>query len=240
MKGQSLVNILSILPRRRCRLRRDRVYSVLSLANEGPNITVDYGSSDLAVYSQILQVCEKSVCICSTGVTARDLVWESLSDSPLEEEATKPIMYTSVTPQEFRRKKGDDDVCVPPLHKCITCNLSTPSAWQPGQGHLFCLRHICSTIRGGDDYVYHLYLSTTAPTQRKVFSTRFRKDRLTEEINLRDDVSIEDVADSNLFRIGFDALGDFCKELFQSHEGYPYPLETVSSPYGKSSMTRIS
>jgi hypothetical protein len=224
LKGESLVNLLNAIPGRSCKLPRDRVYSILSLISEGPSITVDYSSSDLAFYSQILQVCKKSVCFCSAGLIAYDMDWDFFENSPLEEEATKLVMYTNVTPQTFRRKKDDansyDQLC----RKCPACNSPTYPARWPGEVHTFCLQQICSSFKwpdrylDGHEYTYHLYLSTTTPTQHKLFLVKTTKSGCVKVIELGNDVSIEDVADSNLFQIGFDILGDFCKDLFRSPE----------------------
>jgi hypothetical protein len=109
---------------------------------------------------------------------------------------------------------------------------------------------MCSSMRDILHYCPHLYLSTTAPTQRKVFSTRYYRNSVEADTEIRDDVSIEEVAvsfsrsfstnsltaetgsrddmsiqvtaDSKVFRIGFDAIGGLCKEL--SHK-YGQSLE---------------
>jgi hypothetical protein len=118
LKGESLVNILSTLPGRRCKLYRDRVYSVLSLASEGPNITVDYGSSDLAVYLQILEAYEKTLCFCSAGLIARNLAFKYLRHATFGEDITRPVMYTYVSHQKFRRKPESKCYRGPPTYVC--------------------------------------------------------------------------------------------------------------------------
>jgi hypothetical protein len=201
LKGKGLVNILHALPNRRCELLRDRLYSIISLAPEGPKITVDYGSSDCSVYAQVMQACERSMCICSAVVIANDLAWESSLDPSLEEITAKFSMYTHI----------GSSMSWPILHKyglCIPCGTHLFSKlWQPGPGHLLCLHDICSSVQG-----FHLYLSTIAPTEGQIFSTRagvlYNKD-------VADEVSITRDIGSSLFRIELDPLGDVCKAIYR-------------------------
>jgi hypothetical protein len=61
LKGENIVDILRDLPFRECLLSRDQVYSILSLAIDGPLIVVDYQSSELHVINQFVHAWEKSL-----------------------------------------------------------------------------------------------------------------------------------------------------------------------------------
>jgi hypothetical protein len=225
LKGESLVNIFYALPDRHCKLRRDRVYSILSLASEGSKIAVDYGSSDLAVYSQVMQSCEGSMCICSAGVIARNLAWKSPLYPSLEKGVAKLMMYTYA-------KANNSQLNGFAALLCDACNEYRPFPCPSGSGHLFCLENVCSSIVG-----FHLWLSTAAPTEGRIFATRSDLSSRSEDVG--NGVSIKKVTGS-LFVIELDALGDFCKMISQSDRGDIKAVPLVlceKAQYGHSEFT---
>jgi hypothetical protein len=226
LKGKSLMNILHALPNRHCELRRDRLYSILSLASEGPSITVDYGSSDRSVFFQVMRACEKSVCICSAIVVASDMVWEPLLDSSLQRETIKTLIHTHATP----RNSGPSDNSI---DRCSACHSNMPTLSASGPGHLFCLQDICSSIDG-----FHLYLSTAGPTEGKILSVEHG---LSHPRSVGDDVSIKHVTDRKLFRIEFDPLGDFCQTIYDSVWRYYWQLcKQSQNKMGKFTVRALS
>jgi hypothetical protein len=223
LKGEGLLNILRGLPCRNCTLSRDIVYSVLFLASEGPKISVDYGSSDLAVYSQVMQVCESSICICSAGLIASALAWESAVDSLPEKGTTKITMFTYAISRYFRPneslgvecsacRQNSASRCRFGLSKRHTWSLGTLENFETkiGAGHSFCLKDICSSIQNG-----HLYLSTTAPTEGRIFWARLDSPSGIY-VDVGDGVSITRANDGVFFRVEIDPTSDFYKAIYHS------------------------
>ena len=71
--GVPLFSLLQRLPRQECKNPRDRVYSLLGLAAEGADITVDYGSSDLEFCLMLFGKCRALGCLCGTNLVYRIL-----------------------------------------------------------------------------------------------------------------------------------------------------------------------
>jgi hypothetical protein len=61
----SLLPVLDEFRRQQCRHPRDRIYSLLSLVEEGKRITVDYNSTPSQVAYEVLRAIGERLCICS-------------------------------------------------------------------------------------------------------------------------------------------------------------------------------
>jgi len=71
--GDSLSSLLRRLPYQECQTPRDRVYSLLGLAEEGTQIMVDYGSSDLEFILMLFTACRDLACLCGLGLLSNVL-----------------------------------------------------------------------------------------------------------------------------------------------------------------------
>jgi hypothetical protein len=94
-----LMTLLLTVPDQACAVRRDRVYSLLSLAEEGKHITVDYGMSDEDFFFSLVKVCAHSMCLCSIHLIAKVLGLKRFeSDTPTS--SPIPIAETVIHPIE--------------------------------------------------------------------------------------------------------------------------------------------
>jgi hypothetical protein len=80
MNNWGLVNLMHHFEDKCCTVRRDMVYSVLSLSREAETIKVNYQSPTVEVVRQVLEVCKNSMCLCAVAVLARALGRESFAD----------------------------------------------------------------------------------------------------------------------------------------------------------------
>ncbi|KAH6858890.1 heterokaryon incompatibility protein-domain-containing protein [Alternaria rosae] len=80
-KGRSLVYLMNKFKLKESRIRRDRVYSLLSLCEEGKDLQVDYDATDLDVAKEIIRRCKQSFCLCAVNTITFILQLESLNRS---------------------------------------------------------------------------------------------------------------------------------------------------------------
>lgn len=70
LRGRSLIYLLFRFKSKESGLRRDRVFSLLSLCGDGSDVFVDYEITDLQVAENVLNCCTRSFCLCSIGIVA--------------------------------------------------------------------------------------------------------------------------------------------------------------------------
>jgi hypothetical protein len=79
----SLLDLLRSFRYRQCKIKRDRIYSLLALCGEGSQIPVDYISRDQEVLKQVLRVCIGSAYLCSTALHADTLEISAIEDGAI-------------------------------------------------------------------------------------------------------------------------------------------------------------
>jgi hypothetical protein len=138
--GKSLLGLLSRFRDRQCSVRRDRIFSLLSLCSEGSRIHVDYGISDLQLLYRVLDASPGTSCLCSAAIVVHALDLTALiSDEPrlMEEFA------------EFdTRGVYNSPLSESSLIKCNLCWSDLGSSWHEHQIVFFCLSSVCQDISG--------------------------------------------------------------------------------------------
>lgn len=122
-----------------CALRRDRIYSLLSLCRNGDQIKVDYNASDNEVIVQVLDACHEELCFCSAATVARIVGGPNLP--LLEEEA-----YLFPIKRVFQLQGITID-----SKTCALCSTPLPTSWQNFSGVYFCLKGssaVCTESHG--------------------------------------------------------------------------------------------
>jgi hypothetical protein len=75
-QGAGLKYLLLNFRDKRCEIPRDRIFSLLSMSSEGPNIKVDYSSPAFEIWLDILVHLNSTACVCSPGLIAQSLQLE--------------------------------------------------------------------------------------------------------------------------------------------------------------------
>lgn len=73
MKDHGLIFLLHIFQDTRCAFPRDRIFSMLAVCGDKPDITVDYEISDEELAVNVLRACSHSLCLCSAKIVATTL-----------------------------------------------------------------------------------------------------------------------------------------------------------------------
>jgi hypothetical protein len=133
-----LIQILKHFQGKCCALRRDRIYSLLSLCRNGKQIKVNYDASDIEVISQVLDACHEELCFCSAATVARIIKG---ADKYLGHEA-----YTLPVGRSFQLQGVPVE-----LTTCPFCLVETPEIWEAWGGVYFCLKGnsaVCTESHG--------------------------------------------------------------------------------------------
>jgi hypothetical protein len=107
-RGRSLLYLLQIFCRKKCRNPSDIVYSLLGLCGEGSDLQVDYEISGQELANRVLQACSSSFCLCAVALLEEVLLeWVHVLANPSTEMVEKQSSGTlslSATPP---RASGD-------------------------------------------------------------------------------------------------------------------------------------
>lgn len=125
-------NLLALLHKfrsQKCHVKRDTVYSLLALCRDGPNVKVDYTTSDSGVMQSILDACKEHLCFCSASIIASALDLNVIIDSP----ATGIIVHNA---KYFQHHESTG------FTKCSDCGSTMPHDFLPS-GFSVCLRNLC-------------------------------------------------------------------------------------------------
>ncbi|KAH7385518.1 heterokaryon incompatibility protein-domain-containing protein [Phaeosphaeria sp. MPI-PUGE-AT-0046c] len=134
LENWGLVNLLHRFRHKECAIRRDRVYSLLALAEEAAALNVDYNIPEEQVLRQVLNLRESSICLCSVATVAQAL-----------------------GPWEVDNFKNDTDKPFARMHMyalalgptgCLFCSNWMPSSWKKKKGRIFCLGTACPDTQG--------------------------------------------------------------------------------------------
>jgi hypothetical protein len=132
---QSLLRTLHQFRHTKCAIPQDRIYSLLTLCEEGEDIETNYNNSDERLIRQVLDVCQASLCFCATAIVC-DALWFRAGTVLLEEDATPYVEVTfRATPATLRSQ-------------CLLCRLIFPVEWTKTNGFIFCLHAACDDMHG--------------------------------------------------------------------------------------------
>jgi hypothetical protein len=130
-RDRSLISRLHEFRGQQCTIKRDRIFSLLSLCREGPDVKVDYAVPDTQVMVQVLEACEKTLCFCSIAIVAEALELRRLPDL---EVTLRDFQFAPL-----RFDFGNQTYC--PI-----CNEMIDLTRTRMVGHLFCLGSVCPDI----------------------------------------------------------------------------------------------
>lgn len=147
LSSSGLVNLLHRFRNKDCAIRRDRVYSLLALCQEGKNLIVDYNVSDQEVMRQVLGLRPEAMCFCSAAIVSHALgPWLSSEIS----DDDKPLVETYMLARTLQSAV------------CQSCSNWVPFSWTRKKGLVFCLGTNCADLQG------HLFLEYTGHLSRSI------------------------------------------------------------------------
>lgn len=189
-----LVNILHHFEDRHCTVRRDMVYSVLSLSREAEQLKVNYQSPTSELLWQILNICKDSLCLCTIEVLVRALDKESFVSTEPRMQLRSP--FVDVPMCGFQ---AEDMVSIA---RCPFCGSPVDIAESSRIGLIFCLLTAC---KDSDSHLYQEYVG--CHYQWFVVSPRRNERKSLGEIGR--DIGVTSDANSNnqyLLRLSLPAL----------------------------------
>jgi hypothetical protein len=129
-----LMKLLKFFEGKCCAVRRDRIYSLLSLCRMGEKIRVDYNASDIDLILQVLHACKEEMCFCTAASVARIVRGSNFPHSDTEANSVCVV-------HDFQLTAVPADT-----EKCPVC--ATRPFWplnmRDGHGVYFCLKGIDS------------------------------------------------------------------------------------------------
>jgi hypothetical protein len=164
--SKSLFGLLSRFSDKKCSVRRDRIFSLLSLCSEGSTIQVDYGVSDLHLLFRTLEKSGSTSCLCyaAIGVYALDLTTILRDDLRGEPALSKPFAEFE-TSRVYTTVPSPENTAVPV--RCNNCWSNMDSMWY-GQGNImFCLSLVCPETRGHLCWIQPNSLEAAVSTAQK-------------------------------------------------------------------------
>jgi hypothetical protein len=153
--GSRLVWLIHRFQDSQCAIKRDRVFSLLSLCGEAKELKVDYDSPDELLMAEVLNLSAGSVCFCSVAVLSRSLHYQDPTQSqdywsagPPNERFRNDLPIIGVSLKTFQLIPSDDTF----RYRCSDCGSHVWQSFVTRNMRKFCLEQICSEIGG------HLYL----------------------------------------------------------------------------------
>jgi hypothetical protein len=121
-RGKSLLCLLKMFSRKKCRNPSDIVYSLLGLCGEGSDLQVDYEISGHELANRVLQACSSSFCLCAVALLEEVLLeWvhdlanpstemvEKQSFGTLSLSATPPRASGNIGLKSMNKEIGDGE-----------------------------------------------------------------------------------------------------------------------------------
>lgn len=142
----SLVYLLDIYSYKKCRIARDRIFSLLAICAEGSDLVPDYRISDEEVLVQTLQGCSRSLCFCTVGAVASVL---DTKPSAYDEYHVEVGLHRTWA-QDWVSKLRPYQYRMSAQHRCDVCRAPLPASWFADEkaGYTICLNGICDDFRG--------------------------------------------------------------------------------------------
>jgi hypothetical protein len=113
LKGQRLFYLLDKLRDKQCSNARDRIFSLIALCSDCPNLNVDYDIPPQDLALSILSSCESSVCFCSADFLDHVLKAERLGDGEQLPCANTPLPGTMDLVTPFAPHSGRKEFWIP-------------------------------------------------------------------------------------------------------------------------------
>lgn len=138
LKGQPVASLLHALGDMDCKIKRDRIFSLLGLCGEGSDLEPDYGISDVEVLVHTLYSHSKSLCFCTVAIIGKALELKNLPTMDQNSLYKEPIAEIQVTSRDK----------TPSV--CSECMAELPINWNRKgvEGHVFCLQSVCDAVGG--------------------------------------------------------------------------------------------
>jgi hypothetical protein len=135
LENWGIVNLLHRFRHKKCTIRRDRIYSLLALADEVKTFKVDYDVSEEQIMRQVLRIRKSSECICSTAIVAHALA---------------PWNFEPIKEKELEVPFADLHIygCALSSAACPFCTHWVPFSWTRKKGLVFCLETTCPDTSG--------------------------------------------------------------------------------------------
>lgn len=142
----SLVYLLDLYSYKKCRITRDRIFSLLAICAEGSDLVPDYRISDEEVLVQTLQCCSRSLCFCTVGAVASVL---DTKPSAYDEYYVEVGLHRTWA-QDWVSKLRPYQHRMSSQHRCDVCRAPLPASWFADEkaGYTICLNGICDMFRG--------------------------------------------------------------------------------------------
>jgi len=194
MNNWGLVNLMHHFGDKCCTVRRDMVYSVLSLSREAETIKVNYQSPIIDMVRQVLEVCKDSVCLCAVAVLVRSLGGESFTDPE-----TRLGTSTLFVDLPILAVSSND---IGPTARCRLCNSPLQPAGLSNGGLIFCLLTACKDSEG------HLYTKRDPEGRNLLILGSFREGtpKVLGEIGTEIKIIEEDNSNNYLLKFSFSSL----------------------------------
>jgi hypothetical protein len=146
--NENLLALLYEYRLQKCRNKRDIVYLLLSLCQEGHKVNVDYTTSEFDVMLSVLHVCKRHLCFCSAFIVSKALDLSVRIYSPIDGVIVHDARYTvhderissmcptcfmAVRPLPFVSDRSLHSVCFHNLCSAIPSH-ATWAMWNSGHG----------------------------------------------------------------------------------------------------------
>ncbi|KAK1919126.1 hypothetical protein P3342_008850 [Pyrenophora teres f. teres] len=150
---QKLITLFANLPGRQSYYIHDRVYSLISIAADAPNIKVDYRASPGELLNQLLEIYSTTMCICSWFYISDMLDVHHIPDSRHGREDRVPVFKIPMRADqtEFVMPQNPKDW----HHSCVSCSKRMDSFDSNGEIS-FCISSLCTQLQGAHLYVKKL------------------------------------------------------------------------------------
>lgn len=161
----NLMYLLYEFRKKRSTIPRDRIYSLLTLFDEGSQLKVDYSISNAQLLVQVLQSFPRTLCCCTVSLVAETLGMLNSpnhgNDTCLQKyglEFTATSILIDDTSEEALNALTTGYHTQNRAKICPTCGWRMPS--EPAtEAERFCFRYLCSVPLG------HLFLEDSRPPQ---------------------------------------------------------------------------
>jgi hypothetical protein len=135
--NEHLVALLCDYHAKKCEIKRDRVYSLLSICREGAELKVDYSLSEEKFMSTVLRASHLTPCLCSAWVVS-----ESIDDDAISKVDIKAPYFLKFTLQAIDALHATQST----RHSCCSASAKMALREESG-GQLFCLSKVCPKFK---------------------------------------------------------------------------------------------
>lgn len=148
IRGTNLFRLLALFRNKGCSIKRDRIFSLLSLCEQNLNWKIDYDVSDAELYKRIIrETSNNMVCLCSCWLLSNILDTQIFLHEPSFGKTFEERLYSgNIVATMFLFPHTTN------MLRCTTCQADLAERGPiPVPTYIFCLTQICEKLRG------HLY-----------------------------------------------------------------------------------